>query len=384
MSPPPAQGDATAMLLATSTGVPALLLSRPGPGGTARVRLLDGTERTGRCTGPPASPGADPRAALLTPVEACPLCGAAPGPAVFEVTQLFWRVEVAACPRCGHRYKREVPSAALLSRLYSVGYVHFDVTPSAPEALDLLRPRVQTLGRLAAGARHLDYGCGAGAFVAAATRAGWDSVGCDPYLPAIPPDHPLAGRLHRAEPDALEPLGTFDVVTVWAAVEHMPAPARTLRALAGRLRPGGRLVFNSPNGASLVARRRGAAWNMALLLEHLSFFTPRSVAWLATELGLTAQRVRRSGAPYPFGQATPGLEAQGLRPGVLPVAPAVLELEPSPQAAPPRPGAAGALLRAAGRLGRDPRAMRALRPLLHLVGIGDHLEVVLTRRAGST
>jgi len=351
---------------------------RCGPG-QGSVRLLDGVERFVELPpGLPASPATE-RASLLRRVEACPVCGGAGGAGAFQVVQLFWPVEVTACATCGHLYKREAASAALLARIYGQAYVHFDVPPPSAAELRGLRSRVQRLGPRRGAGRHLDYACGAGALVAAALAAGWDSVGADPFLPDLPPSSPLAGRLHRLDESTVGALAPFDVISIWAGVEHLPSPAATLGRLAQHLAPGGRLVFNSPNGASLVARRRGARWASALLVEHLSFFTPRSVRWLAASSGLAVESLRSAGTPFPLGQAAPSLESQGLRLEALP-APVVRLPVAAGGEADPAPRAPGGL-QALARLARAPRVKDGLRPVLSLLGLGDHLDATLVRRA---
>jgi len=316
------------------------------------------------------------RSDLIRTVTSCPLCGSHPGNARFQVRQFFWNVSVLSCRGCGHVYKQEIPLDSVLAKLYSPDYTHFDIMPPTPEQITLLRPRVRRLGPVVGGARHLDFGCGTGGFVAAALLAGWDSVGCDPFLPAIPDGHPLKNRLHAAHSAGLSQFGEFDVISIWAAVEHMPQAGETLRHLTERLAPGGKLVFNSPNGDSIVARCEGPNWAMANLLEHHSFFTPRSVNWLARELRMEVVGMRRSGVPYPFGRTSQGQASQGLNPSALGLN---ADLSPEKLATPAvgprkmRPPICLASLSGSAHV-RD-----LLRPIVSALRIGDHLDVVLRR-----
>lgn len=69
--------------------------------------------------------------------------------------------------------------------------------------------------------RLLDYGCGVGAVVDAAQRAGWDAVGCD-IVPG---------------PDVLDPAevgGGWDVVTFFDSLEHLVDPAAVVASLDAR------------------------------------------------------------------------------------------------------------------------------------------------------
>ncbi len=355
-----------------------------GEGGVElTVRNLDGAIE--RRALPDALPGLDGASRLeparfFRPVADCPLCGAAAGESRrrFRVRQLFWEVDGLICGRCGLVYKSPAPREDLLAFIYRADYVHFRgdlITGQGPS------DRIRRLGRPRG--RHLDFGCGSGQGVLDALDAGWDSYGCDPYLPQIPAGHPLHQRLFRhdvTEPGAAEVLGEFDCISMWAVVEHLPQPLQVLQSLVRLLRPAGRLVFNSPNGASLIARLEGSRWYMASLIEHLLLMTPKSVRWVADHFDLELLRLRYAGVPYPLGKKGAGLSGQGL--DELPFAAVDVAAE-----APPRPpataaGSAGGpwrLTAVAQRRDGGGRWGQLLRLLLHLTRLGDHVEAVLVK-----
>lgn len=364
------------------SGEIALLIATEGeshPPGTAAL-LLDGSEHRVQLNGSREAGSRIDRAELLDVVVDCPLCGERQAQVRFSVIQFFWQIPVVECGRCGLLYKKEVPRPPLLGCLYSDGYVHCRVDPPSEDELRALVPRVRRLGHPPG--RHLDYGCGTGAFVAAASGAGWDSYGCDPYLPAIPETHPVCRRLCRAGPASLDDFGQFQAISIWAAVEHMTAPLAAFRALARCLETGGRLVFNCPNGASVVALRDGSRWAMALLLEHHIFMTPRSIQWLAGDTGLGVARIRKCGSPYPFGRSSASATAQGLRPAVLGGERASIRLRDPLQAreTPARMGLA-MVTSAVAAVGMSDRCSVWLRPVIEWLGIGDHIEATLVRHS---
>src|SRR5205823_1984563 len=49
-------------------------------------------------------------------------------------------------------------------------------------------------------------------------------------------------------------LGTFDVVTFWATIEHVPDPSAMLRHIHEVLKPGGRLFLDTGVGADWLDR----------------------------------------------------------------------------------------------------------------------------------
>jgi SAM-dependent methyltransferase len=95
--------------------------------------------------------------------------------------------------------------------------------------------------------RILDVGCGKGFFVRACVDAGYAAEGID--LSQVAVEYAKAHLGVRATwggLSALKPeLGTFDVVTLWATIEHLPNPGQTLRDIASTLRPGGHLLLDT-------------------------------------------------------------------------------------------------------------------------------------------
>ena len=249
-----------------------------------------------------------------SPRTECPLCGisSAYSSAICDLSYQGETVSIVECSRCGLVYKKLIPSNAGFGRIYNADYVHYSREDFA-RSVTFLASRLDRLpvrrGRL------LDYGCGNGSFVQAAQEAGFDAYGLDPFLPdnrLFNNDH-LAARCYRSDlstPTAHPALAlaAFDVVTMWATAEHSVNPGVDLAKLAGYLKPGGYLVFNSPAGDSLACRKACTRWNMALLPEHLQFFTRKSVLWVEENAQIRVMSVRNCGSPYPLGLSTPASE----------------------------------------------------------------------------
>ena len=222
-------------------------------------------------------------------------------------------VEVVKCLRCALVYKKGIPSLEGFSSIYDEEYVHYSPDDFARTVSSLKSRLVRVPVR---SGRLLDYGCGNGAFVQAAQAVGFAAFGLDPFLPdqqTFVNDY-LRSNCFRSDlsAPAVHPalnLDSFDVVTLWATAEHCVNPGLDLAQLAAYLKPGGYLVFNSPDGDSLACRKACERWNMALLPEHLQFFTRKSVAWLAEHTRMELISARNCGSPFPFGLSNPRLEA---------------------------------------------------------------------------
>lgn len=102
----------------------------------------------------------------------------------------------------------------------------------------------------------LDAGCGLDAPIAAkhASKAGC-CIGVD-LVDSFDP--PFGVRIARADLGKLPfPPATFDLIFSRSVLEHLPDPAETFNEFARVLKPGGNLVFVTPNKydyASIIAR----------------------------------------------------------------------------------------------------------------------------------
>lgn len=95
--------------------------------------------------------------------------------------------------------------------------------------------------------RILDIGCGNGAILQLARRAGWEVAGTelDSAHAALLRDRlgleVIAGTLRDV------PAGTFDVIVMRHVLEHVPDPLGTVCDIAQRLGPGGLALLEFPN-----------------------------------------------------------------------------------------------------------------------------------------
>jgi 2-polyprenyl-3-methyl-5-hydroxy-6-metoxy-1,4-benzoquinol methylase len=155
----------------------------------------------------------------------------------------------------------------------------------------LLREKEATLSaraRMLSGrppGRLLDVGCQKGEFLLWMSRLGWDVQGVEfsqtpPNLFGMPISY---GSFESAQ---FAP-HSFDVITMWAVLEHVHDPVDTLARAARLLRPGGRAFVLVPNFRSLPAR----IMRHDDVPRHLLMFTPATLAKAAALGGL---RVRKT------------------------------------------------------------------------------------------
>lgn len=135
--------------------------------------------------------------------------------------------------------------------------------------LRALAPFVPTRGRA------LDVGCGPGLFLGVLKARGWEVVGIEPSERARTAAEARLGPgvvQARTLVEADFPLASFDLVTFWDVLEHLPDPLEALRSARALLAPGGRLVIETQDVKSLAARLLGRRWHHYKHAEHLWHF----------------------------------------------------------------------------------------------------------------
>jgi SAM-dependent methyltransferase len=147
---------------------------------------------------------------------------------------------------------------------------------------------------LPARGRLLDVGCATGVFAGVAHERGWSVTGLDASAWATE-----RARTRHAEvtfvtgsvESAVFQPATFDAITLWDVLEHVPSPLGTVQQLRDWLAPRGYLFLNLPNAASAAARWMGRHW-VLLLREHLWYFSPSTLTRLLDAAGFDVIRIR--------------------------------------------------------------------------------------------
>jgi SAM-dependent methyltransferase len=135
------------------------------------------------------------------------------------------------------------------------------------------------------GKRLLDVGCHVGVFVDVAQQRGWDAWGVEPSRWAT--EQARAQGL-RVVNGTLATSGfedaSFDVITMWDVIEHVPDPRAELRQAHRLLKPGGAVVIHTIDIESPFARIMGHRWPW-LMEMHLYYFSPRTLRRMLEEVG---------------------------------------------------------------------------------------------------
>jgi len=218
----------------------------------------------------------------------CSICGGALEPHLAEVRdphsgEVF---AIERCAHCGAGFTTPVPDD--LGRYYGPAYWGgrhgFTKIWCMRRRMRLLARATRGVQPRERGVRLLDVGCGDGAFISLARRAGWQTTGTE--------FGDNAARLAREGLPVVEGLeaaaarGPFDAITIWHALEHMPDPRRALEDARALLGPHGVVIVAVPDAGGLQANAFRKHWFHLDVPRHLVHFDARSLAYLIDTAGL--------------------------------------------------------------------------------------------------
>lgn len=229
----------------------------------------------------------------------CPVCDSPPADHEFLFKKQgvqFWR-----CVRCGLEFVSPRPSVTWLTDHYNFYGTHIFLDQRRLDS-DFRASRFDVEWELIADLRGalLDVGCSTGAFVKLALESGFGAEGIDLSEPAISYGRDRLGLPLRCGDFTAQalPASSYDVVTLWATLEHLPDPGAFIAEAHRVLRPSGVLAVTVPNHASATQRVLGRR-NRYVGVDHLNYFTDCSLAKLVEGHGFRTEMVRtRKLNPY--------------------------------------------------------------------------------------
>ncbi len=208
----------------------------------------------------------------------CPLCGED------NSTELWTKsgARSVRCSACGLVYENPRFDSAELKQFYSSkdyyisddpdvnasGYKNYFAQCSPVlqnEYFQSLAHHNKKKGKV----RYLDIGSGPGGIVQLASEAGWEATGLELSSWAVNQGiqsglRMIEGTLHEADfPD-----GSFDVISMFDVLEHLPKPVEYIREIHRILAPGGMVLAETPNVEGFFAKH--------LYKENADLIKPRA------------------------------------------------------------------------------------------------------------
>jgi SAM-dependent methyltransferase len=235
--------------------------------------------------------------------------------------------EVCHCGGCGFAATLPAPAEGEIAKYYPAGYYGSASGRRFPAAVEwlqsaLYRHRVRAVERaLGKGpGRVLDVGCGRGLLLRAFRDRGWQVDGTELSEPAAAFAREVLKIPVKLAPAVALPWpdGTFDAVSIWHVLEHVPDPNTALREAARVLRPGGVLFAGVPNFGSPEARWTKDKWFHLDVPRHLTHFTRESLCAALVSAGFDVHRVSFFAPEYDsFSFVQSALNRLGLRHNLL-------------------------------------------------------------------
>ena len=209
---------------------------------------------------------------------------------------------VYTCAECGFVYVSPRLQGQALLDVYNEDYWksdnpkergYADYASESALYLKTYRKRMKLVSRwLPEKGRVLDVGCAAGYFLRVAQEHGHDVHGVElsesiakEAIAALGEDRVFHGFLD----DCVEARGwedhSFDLVTIWDVIEHVPEPQALLASIRRMIKPGGKLLLETQNVASRFAAKMGKAWHHYKHDEHIYHFNPETLGKLLDACG---------------------------------------------------------------------------------------------------
>lgn len=158
------------------------------------------------------------------------------------------------------------------------------------EKMDTER-RATMLSPLVKGKRVLDFGCGTGAVAAAMKEAGADV--CVVELNQAQREGISKDWGIKAVREVKDLDGSFDLITLFHVLEHLPDPVATLKELKAKLSAGGKILVEVPHAEdALVALYDSAPFkDFTYWSLHLYLFNEATLKAVFTKAGFTGVEV---------------------------------------------------------------------------------------------
>lgn len=127
----------------------------------------------------------------------------------------------------------------------------------------------------------LDIGCGTGDFLETALKANWTITGIEPnpHARAIANTKTNNAALETEQLEKLKP-NSFDVITLWHVLEHLPELENQIKLFKTLLKPNGTLIIAVPNFKSYDAAYYKNFWAAFDVPRHLWHFSKTAISEL--------------------------------------------------------------------------------------------------------
>lgn len=180
----------------------------------------------------------------------CPGCGC-------NSIQLVFEPDISQCASCGLLFRNPRPTQAEIARSYDTGGTFAEWQDQESARAAMWERRLELIRRFQPAGKLLDVGTGDGRFLQPCRDCGYEVTGTEVSTAgaAYAQRNGLDVKMGQIT-DIDLPAESFDVITIWHVLEHVPEPGAVLRKVYSLLRPGGFLAVAVPNEENYFVRRR--------------------------------------------------------------------------------------------------------------------------------
>ena len=227
----------------------------------------------------------------------CPACGQTEMVSYLVCEDHFLSMEkfnLVQCSNCGLIFTNPRPPSTEIGRYYkSDDYISHSNTKKGilNRVYHVIRKRnhkskFRIITKHVSMGRLLDIGCATGEFASFFKTRGWEVCGVEPDEDA----RTFAKEAHNINvypEDELQKFekGSFDVITLWHVLEHVPDLGKRMVELHALLNEKGLLVIAVPNPISFDAKYYGSFWAGYDVPRHLYHFSQKSAKKLFEKYG---------------------------------------------------------------------------------------------------
>lgn len=208
--------------------------------------------------------------------------------------------QLVGCKNCGLVFTNPRPEEKELGRYYeSDDYIsHSNTSKGIVNSLyqwvrkRTLAQKLKLVNSLSSKGKLLDVGCGTGEFLNTCKNDGWQTIGIEPSSVArqYGIDNYKLDVRDESELTKLEP-GSFDIITLWHVLEHVPHLQQRAAELKSLIRPGGVLIIAVPNRLSHDAEYYQQYWAAYDVPRHLYHFSAEDIRFLFAGHGFQMLKV---------------------------------------------------------------------------------------------
>lgn len=154
-----------------------------------------------------------------------------------------------------------------------------------------LKQKLELINNVSEGGNTLlDVGCGTGDFLKIALDNHWKVSGIEPNQQArIFANQKTNNKVFDSDHLLNFEKNSFDVITLWHVLEHLPNLEEHFSILNSLLKPNGVLIIAVPNYKSYDANYYKEFWAAYDVPRHLWHFSQTSISKLASKVGLTVK-----------------------------------------------------------------------------------------------